>query len=92
MARDTIPVPAESARQVAISASENITKQRDKNLKNNAADIERGISHILDKTAGNDGEFVSLDADHVSHVLAFSEEFSYHSRAVNTFLEQYNIW
>jgi len=88
----TIPVPAESIRQVAIDATEEIGEQREANRKNLASSIERDIGTVLSETAGKDGEFVSLSASTVSNLMAFSENFTHHADATRHYLEQYKIW
>jgi hypothetical protein len=87
-----IPVPAESARQMAISAAEEVPRLREKGYKSSAESTERAISEVMSATAGNDGEYVSISADALSTVVADSNVFGSHKDAARSYLIQYGVW
>lgn len=87
-----IPVPAESARQLAINASEEVDTLRQEGYKYSASELESAISEIHAAAAGKDGEFVSVPASALSTVTADSNLFDNHRDAARIFLEQYKVW
>jgi hypothetical protein len=93
MTEDNIPVPAESIRQLAISAAEEVAKHREAGRKASAQRLERHISEAFDAVRGKDGEFVSINEMAVSSLAAEGciDTFD-HADAAEVYLEKYGVW
>jgi len=92
MEEETIPVPAESARTLAISASDEIPELRENGYKLSADDLEGAVSDVLAATEGKDGEFASVPQSAISTITSRANVFDNHRDAARTFLEQYKVW
>ena len=91
---DNIPVPAEALRQVASSATEEVSAARERGHKSTARRTERKLSEAYRALDGNDGEYVSVSASTVSTLAAAADyrEVGEYSSCCRHYLEQYNYW
>ena len=91
---DNIPVPAEALRQVASSATEEVSAARERGHKSTARHVERDLSKAYRALDGNDGEYVSVSASAVSTLAAAADqrEVGEYSSCCRHYLEQYNHW
>ena len=91
---DNIPVSAEALRQVASSATEEVSAARERGHKSTARMTERNLSEAYRALDGNDGEYVSVSASAVSTLAAAADqrEVGEYSSCCRHYLEQYNYW
>ena len=91
---DNIPVPAEALRQVASSATEEVSAARKRGHKSTARSVERNLSEAYRALDGNDGEYVSVSASAVATLTAAANyrEVGDYSNCCRHDLEQYNYW
>ena len=91
---DNIPVPAEALRQVASSATEEVSAARERGHKSTASSVERNLSEAYRALEGNDGEYVSVSASALSTLTVASDysEVGDYRTCCRHYLEQYNYW
>ena len=91
---DSIPVPAEALRQVASSATEEVSAARERGHKSTARMTERDLSEAYRALDGNDGEYVSVSASAVARLTAAADysEVADYCNCCRHYLEQYNYW
>jgi hypothetical protein len=88
-----IPIPAETARQMATEATEDIHRHREAGRKHSAKDLEQRIAETFEALDGKDGEFVSLSATTVSTLAAESTlDVPEYVEGARVYLEQYGVW
>jgi len=92
MARN-IPIPAETARQIATQATEDIHRHREAGRKATAKALEHQIGEVLDALDGKDGEFVSLSASTVSTLVSESHlDVPEYAEGARVYLKKYGVW
>ena len=91
---DNIPVPAEALRQVASSATKEVSAARERGHDATARHVERDLSKAYRALDGNDGEYVSVSASAVSTLASAADyrEVGDYSNCCRHYLEQYNYW
>jgi len=91
---DNIPVPAEALRQVASSATKEVSAARERGHMSTARMTERGLGEAYSALDGNDGEYVSVSASAVSRLTAAADyhEVGDYRNCCRHYLEQYNYW
>ena len=91
---DKVPVPAEALRQVASSATEEVSAARERGHKATARQTEQAISEAYAALDGRDGEYVSIDATCLSTLTSASDinEVPGYEDCCKTYLQQYNVW
>ena len=91
---DNISVPAEALRQVASSATEEVSAARERGHKATARATELELSEAYRALDGNGGEYVSVNASTVSRLTAAANrrEVGEYCDCCRHYLEQYNYW
>ena len=91
---DNIPVPAEALRQVASSATEEVSAARERGHKSTARRTERAISEAYAALDGQDGEYVSIDGTMLSTLTGAANisEVGGYNDCCRQYLEQYDVW
>jgi len=87
----TVPIPASTARKLALTAFNGADKTRKKGHRATANRIESSAESILDvATENKGGRFVSVDGRDLSAIAAYGSLKP--SMTARVFLEQYNVW
>ncbi len=86
-----IPIPASTARKLALSAFNGAEKTRKKGYEATANKIESSAESILDVASEDKGgRFVSVKAYELSRIAAYGSGKP--SAIARVFLEQYGVW
>ncbi len=87
----TVPIPASTARKLALSASKQAESTRKEGYEATANRIEYSAASILDVASEDKGsQFVSVKGDKLSTIAAFGS--LKHRMTARVFLEQYGVW
>jgi hypothetical protein len=88
-----VPVPAESLRQLAIAATDEVDRHREQGRKSSADALERRIARAFKSLDGKDGEFVAVSPRVLSSLTAAGVTGAWdHADAAQVFLEKYGVW